>query len=323
MPLLFAVCAFLTLRRAKGDESGDARLLIRAPGRGDPLAAWVGLAALGSILLLATTNAISQWSAVVPFLWILPLSLYLLTFVFAFGYPRFYRPGPVRRGVPAAGGRDILGRAEPASSVDLLLQLRCNGATLFAGCMICHAELVKLQPTPTRLPKFYLAIAAGGALGGVLRGADCALVFSDYFEHPLVLCAIAAIAVVLMLRDASAYGAGWARRPPRRRRCVFVSGVAVGIGRSGGERVLVERVRNFYGVVKVVRENEAIPSSAASYMLQAGVEQGEQFQAPSADGAHLRLQRRERVRSRVAHNARRRGGPAAPLRSASSGSAPA
>ena len=311
--LLFAICAFLALGRAKGDKSGDARLLIRAPGSGDPLATWVGLAALGSILLLATTNGISQWSAVLPFLWILPLSLYLLTFVLAFGYPRLYVRALFGVAFLLLAGATF-SAAEPASSVDLLLQLLLNAATLFVGCTICHAELVKLQPAPVRLPKFYLAIAAGGALGGVLVVLIAPVVFSDYFEHPLVLCAVAATAVVLMLRDAKAYGAGWAMPAALIGGLVFVYGVAVGIAReTGGERVLVERLRNFYGVVKVVRENERDPKQRSLYLVQAGAEQSEQFQAPErrmeltcayndASGVGLAL----------AHNARRRSG--APLK---------
>src|SRR5205823_5182886 len=112
-------------------------------------------------------------------------------------------------------------------------QLALQGATLFAGCMICHGELVKLQPAPQRLAKFYLAVAAGGALGGALVTLAAPLAFSDYFEHPLVLCAIAAIAVVLMLRDTTPRRLGWAvPAAASLTACYFLGGLGVGIRRE-------------------------------------------------------------------------------------------
>ena len=114
------------------------------------------------------------------------------------------------------------------------MQLALQAATLFAGCMICHGELVRLQPAPARLPKFYLAIAAGGALGGAFVTLAAPLAFSDYFEHPLVLCVIAAVAVLLVLRDAKAAPGplGSRRRPPPWRRSISWAAWVWGSGAS-------------------------------------------------------------------------------------------
>lgn len=278
---LFAFCGFLALRRAKGDTGGDARVPLAATGGREPVLLWVGLAALGSTLLLATTNAITQRSAVVPFLWILPLSLYLLTFVLAFGYPKIYARAPFGVAFLLLAGA-TLAVAHPDSAAALLAQLALHSATLFVGCMICHAEMMRLQPAPERLPKFYLGVAAGGALGGVAVALAAPLAFSDYFEHPLVLCAIAATAVALMLRGTRLQGAGWAVAAATLvGSTAIVYGLASSVAReTAGERTLVERVRNFYGVVKVVREAEGDRRRHSLTLLQAGIEQGAQFQGP-------------------------------------------
>ena len=134
-------------------------------------------------MLIATTNAITQWSAVVPFLWVVPLSAYLLTFVIAFGYPRAYHRVLFGGAFLLLAGMS-LALPVPEASLYLFIALVLQTATLFAGCMICHAEMVKLQPEPARLPKFYLAIAAGGALGGIAVVLGAPLLFKDYFEHP-------------------------------------------------------------------------------------------------------------------------------------------
>ena len=185
---LFAACGVLTISRAPNSKVADASAL--RTGNDDPLLMWVLYSALGSALLIATTNAITQWSAVVPFLWVVPLSAYLLTFVIAFGYPRAYHRVLFGGAFLLLAGIS-LALPVPETSLYLFIALVLQTATLFAGCMICHAEMVKLQPEPARLPKFYLAIAAGGALGGIAVVLGAPLLFKDYFEHPLVLSAIA------------------------------------------------------------------------------------------------------------------------------------
>jgi hypothetical protein len=314
---LFAACGLITMRRVASEEKAAKPGLGAEVGTGDPSWAWIALSALGSALLLATTNAITQWSAVVPFLWIVPLGLYLLTFVIAFGQQRIYRRPLFAVAFLLLAGTTFF-PAPPDATAEFLLQLALQAATLFAGCMICHSELVKLQPAPARLPKFYLAVAAGGALGGAFVTLVAPLGFSDYFEHPLVLCVIAAVAVLLVLRDA---------KSNRVRRLApvaaslaalyFLGGLGVGIRRElVPERVLVERVRNFYGVVKVLREVDEDTKQSSLVMQQAGVDQGAQYQSPQRRmEPACGFDRASALGLAVAHNARRRaGGPSAPLR---------
>ncbi|SDR64213.1 hypothetical protein SAMN05519103_09527 [Rhizobiales bacterium GAS113] len=192
--LLFAGCAIIVAMSPPGaqlDLSDDAGAGQARHKRNFPL--WLLYSALGSVLLLATTNQIAQWSAVVPFLWVLPLSLYLLTFVFAFGHQRAYRRTPYLVAFVALA---VLSQylARPESSEDLLLQLGLQCATLFAGCMICHGEMVRLQPPTPDLPRFYMAVALGGALGGAFVTLLAPLIFKDFYEHPLAIAAIAGLA---------------------------------------------------------------------------------------------------------------------------------
>src|SRR5690606_16015805 len=109
------------------------------------LAMWLALSACGSVLLLATTNQMSQEIAVVPFLWILPLSIYLISFILTFDSDRWYRPRIygylLAVAVPGACAAMAAGGLLPLSLQILLFSL-----ALFAGCMSCHGELVRSRP---------------------------------------------------------------------------------------------------------------------------------------------------------------------------------
>ena len=136
-------------------------------------ALWLLLPACASALLLATTNMICQDVAVIPFLWVLPLALYLLSFIICFDSPRWYMRVPfgvaLSRGLGGICWAGVLGTDAP------LLQLGASGVGLFVCCMVCHGELYRLKPDPRHLTGYYLMIAAGGALGGTLRGRGCAV----------------------------------------------------------------------------------------------------------------------------------------------------
>ncbi|MBL9204242.1 MAG: fused MFS/spermidine synthase [Opitutaceae bacterium] len=128
---------------------------------------WVVFPAIASILLLATTNQLSQDIAVIPFLWVLPLSLYLLTFILCFDHPRWYRRGPFAA-LLVIGTAVVCHLLFVESNAPLWLQVSGYAGTLFVGCMICHGELYRLKPPPRQLTSYYLLISAGGALGGLL-----------------------------------------------------------------------------------------------------------------------------------------------------------
>ncbi len=161
-------------------------------------ALWLAFAALGSVLLLATTSHITQNIASVPFLWVLPLSLYLLTFVIAFEgrqgrgwYQRawFLFPTLLLLVAMAAGleaNRGVL-------DVSLAVPLYTIGMMMAA--FFCNGELALSKPVPRYLTHFYLTISLGGALGGMLVGLVAPRVFPTYFELPVALVLLASLAV--------------------------------------------------------------------------------------------------------------------------------
>src|SRR5262249_26047667 len=126
---------------------------------------WFLLPACGSVLLLAVTNKICQDISVMPLLWILPLALYLLSFVLCFERPRFYARawlGPALFVCLSVTAWLLAGRV--ALSAPVQIGVYCLG--LFVCCLVLHGELYRLRPGPTRLTSFYLNLAAGGAAGG-------------------------------------------------------------------------------------------------------------------------------------------------------------
>ncbi len=159
---------------------------------------WLLLPALASVMLLATTNHVCQDVAVIPFLWVAPLSLYLLSFILCFDSPWWYS----RRYWGVLAMASIVGVSlmkEYRVTKYLLLEVAAYFLALLAISMICHGELVRRKPHAKYLTEFYLMCSAGGALGGFLVAIVCPLVFPTYVElHAglILACAIAAKAVV-------------------------------------------------------------------------------------------------------------------------------
>lgn len=165
---------------------------------------WLLLPACGSILLLATTNKLCQDVAVMPFLWVLPLGIYLLSFIIAFDHPRWYARAPFAIALVAALGG--LGWVLCCGAdLSLRKQLGVYGGALFVGCLVCHGELFRLRPSPRQLTQFYLMIALGGALGGAAVAVAAPLLFTDCYELQLgwVLCGILFVMVCLRDREAA------------------------------------------------------------------------------------------------------------------------
>ena len=164
-------------------------------------ALWLGLAMIASVLLLATTSQISLEVAVIPFLWMLPLALYLLSFVLCFEYEGSYRRGVW---VPAllVGAGCTVAVIRMGVGAPMLVQLITYLLTLFVACMVCHGELVRRKPAPRHLTGFYLWVSAGGAAGGVFTGIVAPSVFPDLWELPLALVAVCVLAIVLAIGTA-------------------------------------------------------------------------------------------------------------------------
>jgi SAM-dependent methyltransferase len=215
---------------------------------------WVALAACGSALLLSVTNHICQNIASVPFLWIIPLSLYLFSFILAFSSHHLYPRGAFLRllGVTLGGMAYALSPSFSQLPLKIAIPLFCSG--LFVACMFCHGELARLKPDPAHLTSFYLMIAAGGALGALFVALIAPHIFSGFFElHvALGLCAILVVVVHAIDPD-SAFSI-------RRLKAggIAIAGLAIALIASLIVNVQADSagaqlsVRNFYGVLRVI-----------------------------------------------------------------------
>jgi hypothetical protein len=163
---------------------------------------WLALPALASVLLMATTNKLCQDLAVVPFLWVLPLGLYLLSFILCFDSPRWYVRGfwTALLVLGAAGIATLLLKED---NVSLLEQVIVYAVALFAGCMVCHGELYRLKPNPRQLTGYYLTISAGGALGGLMVAIVAPLVFHSFAELPIGYWFLTVVIATLAMQDGS------------------------------------------------------------------------------------------------------------------------
>lgn len=173
-------------------------------------ALWFLLPACASVMLLATTNLLCQEVAVVPFLWVLPLSLYLLTFIVCFDNPKWYRRGLFQilmaLGLPVAI-LALLGEVY----APVVRQVFMLSLVLFGCCMVCHGELVRLRPLPASLTRFYLLVSAGGAAGGIFVVLIAPQIFTGYWEFHSGLIACVVVAILALIRDRESW---WHRAQP-------------------------------------------------------------------------------------------------------------
>ena len=275
--VLTGLCALVVWRSRDRARSGASEVARGGEGRtgGSPgpgrrstlgrRALWVALPAAASVVLLAVTNVITLDLAAIPLLWVLPLGVYLLSFVLCFQGGWLYP----RRACIAALIVTLVAviwlRAD-AEVVSAAVQVPVLLTALLACCMVCHGELYRLRPGPSGVTGYYLSIAAGGAVGGVFVAVVAPLVFTSYLELPLGLLGGALFAI---LADADP--------AVRRRRWLWATlivgagGVAVAAeGARGrpGDRV-VHQSRDFYGVLTVWERGLGDPRRHR-YVLQHG-----------------------------------------------------
>ncbi len=256
---------------------------------------WLALSACGATLLYGTTNHLTQNLAAIPFLWVAPLSLYLLSFVLCFGRRSFYRRGIFLKLLAVAlGGMAYSLRPDFANAgLELLLPLYLTG--LFLCCMVCHGELAQLKPPAAHLTRFYLYVSAGGALGGLYAGVLAPLTYAGYYEFHVALGSCAALVLFLLYRDPQSgffratWQAGWLAM-------VALAGILIGsLYFTVRDEVRGARLttRNFYGSLRVLDKNnvqvvwfkegreQLLPDPRARRKLVHGtIDHGVQFLAP-------------------------------------------
>jgi hypothetical protein len=222
---------------------------------------WFLLAACASALLMASTNRLCQEIVTIPLLWVLPLALYLLSFILCFEHPRWYRR-EIFHPLLVAG---IFGVCFASKEQKLFIL----PGLLFVVCMICHGELVKLKPEVRRLTSYYLAISAGGALGGFFVAILSPWIFRFFTEFQVSLAA----SLVLLLWCLFLDGKSWLYRLD------FVGSVGIAAATlaaayAAGKWMpevaeLTSRYR-FFPLALLI----ATPVLAASFMTRPGTERG-------------------------------------------------
>ena len=215
---------------------------------------WIGLSASSSVLLLALTNYLSQNIAAIPFLWVAPLALYLLSFIFCFSYSILYQRWlfwPLALLSLYYMGENLSGNSYN-QGLATLIPLIC--LSLFSLCMLFHGELARSKPEAARLTQYYLMISLGGALGGIFVGVLSPLIFAGTYELPLVLWLSPLLAAAVVSSDA--------RLGAIARRGLPLFWLALGVflidlARRDLPELYAEEhgckiaVRNFYGPLKV------------------------------------------------------------------------
>ena len=259
------------------------------PSRGR-MVLWLALAACPSLLLCATTNELCQEVAPVPLLWILPLALYLVSFIVCFSGERWYSRYVWMPMLALTSGAAyaVLQRGIDAT---FAAQLLAYPAVLFAAAMACHGELFRLRPAPSRLTAFYLTVATGGAIGSAFVAIVAPRLFSGFFELQIGMWLAGALMAGIVVGERRSWIRGGPPVPPIATfaRLVALAVPVVAVIVFG--RLLLDNIRsansgaflvsrNFYGVISVQRYDEDDPSAARDVLTHGRIEHGHQLRSP-------------------------------------------
>ena len=241
---------------------------------------WLCLEATAVVILLASTHYICQDIAVIPFLWILPLGLYLLSFIITFDSPRWYHRG---FWIPllfiSVGVIFYLLHPKTAGDFSIVWVIAIFSFAMFVAVMVCHGEMFRLRPPAKNLTAFYLLISMGGAVGGVLVNFVAPYLFAGWWEFPIGFVLVFLLTGVTILKRP---GKKW-HPIIRIGTMVALTVAAVGmikvtldIVSDYNENVIIAK-RNFYGILRVYKgETDHVPTKK---LYHGGINHGMQFQS--------------------------------------------
>ena len=259
-------------------SKGNSATVEKAPEWFDRIS-WMLLAACGSVVLLAVTNQISQDVAVIPFLWVVPLSLYLISFIICFERDAWYQR---KIWLPFLAFSIallvyLLNRDYADSEWSLGYQLLIYCTAMFACCMVCHGEMVRRRPTAGYLTMFYVYVALGGALGGIFVNLAAPLLFDGFWELHGSLVLVCLLAILFIAFDHHTLN--------RFQRSIIVSIGFIGVGTliwfleihiSEQQDTSIFNKRNFFGILHVYEENKGEIQHSRS-LFHGRIRHGEQF----------------------------------------------
>lgn len=255
--LAIAAAAFF-LRRTSSGTSRSSEAPDDIPTPRLDVGMWIAFSACGSMLLLSLTSQMCQDVAVVPFLWVIPLSLYLLTFIIAFDHDRWYHRAVAIPLAAAAMGMTIwlMNRQYASTEWPLVWQIVIYCSAIFFGCLICHGEVVRLKPHVRHLTGFYLSISLGGASGGLFVSLVAPQLFNGFWELHVAFVLLAFLTSIQL----------WRLFPHRRTHWHFLTGAAIWIAAlttmvmslrhhiRDSQNQAIAATRGFYGVLQVALE---------------------------------------------------------------------
>lgn len=235
---------------------------------------WLALSAMGSWMLLAITNHITQNIASIPFLWLVPLALYLLTFILCFESDGWYRRAWLLGPTAVLLGFCAWGLQTSDVTLDIKIAVPLYLAGLFMFCMFCHGELAKMRPSPRYLTLFYLMISLGGALGGMFVGLVAPRIFPTYYELGLGFVVLAVLATFTLRKQpffawmlpvalAGVCGFFWNKQITQLKEDTLVM------------------VRNFYGTLRVKDVGTAESDDGMRRLIHGVILHGEQYLKPT------------------------------------------
>ncbi len=257
--------------------------------------AWTLLAFAASAMLLATTNQMCQEVASVPFLWVLPLSLYLITFIICFENPRWYRRA-IFFPLMFVSVFIAIGLLKEGASVPLPLQVSGYALVMFACCMTCHGELAHAKPAEKDLTLFYLMVSVGGALGGIFVVIIAPKVFTSYYEFHVSLVLSIGLSVVAFLtyrnrptagkstRGVMSHVFAWGTVPVSILAMGLMATQAIEENNELHESAVIYRARNSYGTLHVRRYFNDDDQETSRSLVNGRIKHGSQSAYPAIAG---------------------------------------
>jgi spermidine synthase len=259
--VVFVLCCVYLSRRslalagaetAPSGASQDSAELTEAAPRLVQQLIWVALAACPSMLMVADTSFMTENIAPIPLMWVMPLALYLLSFIICFELPSWYKrvfwvPVFVLSLALLAYLPNLRMGEWPVS-----LSVGLNLLAFFGVCMVCHGELAGQKPNPRHLTGYYLMLSVGGFLGGFFVGVIAPYFFNSNYEYSVGLVLSAVVVLAALLGPALGMTPNW-------RTSVGVLGGAMSMAlvwasvsyHQAKSEGVTWKARNFYGSLKM------------------------------------------------------------------------
>ena len=252
------------ITRAQPDTSSDQA----KPPTSNERMLWLFASACGALLLSAVTNHLSQNIAAIPLLWIIPLTIYLLTFVIAFDGRLYFRwPMVGFLAVTLLSVGYEIRNLDQTLPISIAVPFFC--ISLFIACLFCHGELYRHRPGPRYATQYYLFIAAGGALGSIFVGVLAPLVFRGSYELAWGLVYTAALAAALLWKEHWGLRLFWVAAS------IALLAVVVLQQRHNTDDTIVQ-ARNFYGTLRVTEES-TVEAGMFRTLIHGNIQHGSQY----------------------------------------------